>query len=266
MDKFLGDDICNFYQLLDTFFDIVYSMRSIAYLCLMSKSLLLLMASFGQIRALSLREQVVQQIRTAIIEGQLKPGDHIAESSLTEQLGVSRTPVREALILLEQEGLLVSEPNRGSHVRVFTAADVTAIFSMRATLENAAGKACIHNLTDNDHTHLDELIEQQKQHIAEGKTQAVRSVDMAFHRYIIEKSANPLLERFWSEIVAQIAALLYLRAEAMPNYNEYLAISDHTSIVYALRKRDLAALYEVNQRVNTRVAEECLTALEVLRA
>lgn len=222
------------------------------------------MDQFNQIRPISLREQVVRQIRTAIIAGRLKPGDHITESSLTEQLGVSRTPVREALILLEREGLVVSELNRGSYVRAFTQEDVTAIFTMRATLETAAGEACIESLTDADYTHLDELIEQQKRHISDGSVQEVRAVDMAFHRYLIEKSENPLLQRFWSEIVAQIAALLYLRAEAIQDYNEYLAISDHSSIVYAYRKRDLEELRTVNVRINSRVAKECRQAVAML--
>ena len=93
-----------------------------------------------KIHPVSLRDQVVDQIRTAIIQGQLKPGDHIVKQDLTDLLGVSRTPVREALLLLEQEGLVTSIPNRGFFVRVFTEQDVEHIFSMRTTLENFAGE------------------------------------------------------------------------------------------------------------------------------
>src|SRR3954471_5557932 len=96
--------------------------------------------ALSQIRTVSLREQVVQQIRTAIIEGRIKPNDHLTEMTLTEQLGVSRTPIREALILLEREGLVIAAPNRGCFVRAFSEQDVDEVFSMRATLENLAGK------------------------------------------------------------------------------------------------------------------------------
>lgn len=222
------------------------------------------MQNFSRIQPISLREQVVQQIRTAIIEGQLKPGDHIVEASLTDQLGVSRTPVREALILLEREGLVVSEANRGSYVRAYTLDDVTHIFSMRVTLENATGEACIDTLTEDDHAYLDSLIEQQKLYIPAGNPKEIRSVDVLFHRFLVEKSENPLINRFWSEIVAQIAALLNIRAAAIPDYNEYLAISDHTSIVVAYRQRDLEALKAANKRINDRVASECRTAIEML--
>ncbi|MCA9895145.1 MAG: GntR family transcriptional regulator [Anaerolineae bacterium] len=222
------------------------------------------MQSFSRIQPISLREQVVQQIRTAIIEGQLKPGDHIVESSLTDQLGVSRTPVREALILLEREGLVVSEANRGSFVRAFTLEDVSNIFSMRVALENATGEACIDKLEDDDYAYLDNLIERQKVHITAGNHKEIRSIDVKFHRFLVEKSENPLINRFWSEIVAQIAALLNIRAEAIPDYNEYLAISDHTSIVVAYRQRDLDALKAANKRINDRVASECRLAIEML--
>jgi DNA-binding GntR family transcriptional regulator len=213
--------------------------------------------AFSQIRSVSLREQVVDQIRTAIIEGRLKPNDHVVEQVLTQQLGVSRTPVREALILLEREGLLVASRNRGSFVRVFTQEDVVNIFSMRTTLENFAGELIIHNLTPADHDHLDATIERQRHFIEQGDYKNVRSTDMAFHRFLIERSEHPLLSRSWAELVAQIAALLYVRAEAIPDYDEYLAIRDHQAIVTAYRQRDLEALRAVNKRINERVAAEC---------
>jgi len=219
-------------------------------------------SAFLQIRSVSLREQVVDQIRTAIIEGRLKPNDHIVEQALTEQLGVSRTPVREALILLEREGLLVASRNRGCFVRLFTQEDVKSIFSMRTALENFAGELIIERLGSDDHDHLQTTIERQRGFIEQRDFKNVRSTDMAFHRFIIETSGHPLLIRSWSELVAQIAALLYVRAEAIPDYDEYLAIRDHQAIVDAYRKRDLDLLRTVNKRINERVAGECCRGLE----
>jgi DNA-binding GntR family transcriptional regulator len=221
----------------------------------------LTLSSFSQIRSISLREQVVDQIRTAIIEGRLKPNDHVVEQSLTEQLGVSRTPVREALILLEREGLLVASRNRGCFVRVFTPEDVRAIFSMRTVLENFAGELIIDRLTSDDHAQMQASIELQQRYIKNGDFKNVRSTDMAFHRYLIEMSEHPLLMRSWSELVAQIAALLYVRAEAIPDYDEYLAIRDHQAIVDAYRQRDIQQLQAVNKRINERVAGECCLGL-----
>ena len=215
------------------------------------------MSTFSQIRSISLREEVVEQIRTAIIEGRLKPNDHIVEQVFTQHLGVSRTPVREALILLEREGLVVASRNRGCFVRAFTEEDVDSIFSMRTALENFAGELIIEQLDESDYAYLEGAIEKQRQFIEAQDFKNVRSTDMAFHKYLITRSKHPLLKRNWDEIVAQIAALLYVRAEAIPNYDEYLAIRDHQAIADAYRKRDLNLLGAVNKRINERVAGEC---------
>jgi len=215
------------------------------------------MNSFVQIKAVSLRERVVAQVRSAIIEGRLKPGDHIVEGTLTLQLGVSRTPVREALILLEREGLVYSEPHKGSFVRAFDEADVAAIFSMRTTLENFAAERALPVLTDKDLHHLDDLIAQQERAIREEQFGQVRAKDMAFHAYLVGRAEHPLLERAWGELVAQIASLLYLRAEAVPDYDETRAIREHRAILDALRGGDLEGVKALNEGINGRVAAEC---------
>ncbi len=215
------------------------------------------MPRLSHVRPLSLREQVVEQIRNAIIEGRLNLGDRITEIGLTEELGVSRTPVREALILLEREGLIVSAPNRSNMVRSFTERDVGDIFSMRTALENFAGELSIDRLEAADMQHLAAAIEAQKQAIHQRDLQAVRRVDMAFHRYLVERSEHPLLIRQWTEIVAQIASLLYLRAEAITDYDELQSINDHKAIVQAYQTHNLDALRILNTQINQRVAGEC---------
>ncbi len=215
------------------------------------------MSAFSTISPVNLRDEVVAQVRTAIIEGRLKPGGHLAETALTKQLGVSRTPVREALILLEREGLVVAEPNRGVFVRVFREGDVDAIFSMRTTLENFAAERVIDDLTQRDFEQLEQLTEEQKAFIEQSDFKGVRTTDMAFHQYLIERADHPLLARAWGELVAQIAAVLYLRAEAIPNYDETMATSDHKAILEAFREGDLEAVKAHHGRINKRVASEC---------
>jgi DNA-binding GntR family transcriptional regulator len=224
------------------------------------------MIVFSQIRALNLREQVAEQVRTAIIEGRLKPNDHITEATLTEQLGVSRTPVREALILLEREELVVSIPNRGFFVRAFDEQGISALFSMRITLENFAAELVIDKLTPEDFVQLTLLIERQAFFIEQDDFKRVRSADMAFHQYLVSASKHPLLMRNWEEIVAQVAAVLYLRAEGNPEVDEHRAISDHQSIVDAYRERSLERIKSENRRINHRVEQQCIEALRTLQA
>ncbi len=215
------------------------------------------MTFLSQIRPINLREQVVQQIRTAIIEGRIKPNDHITEATLTEQLGVSRTPVREALILLEREGLVVAAPNRGCFVRAFNAQDIGEVFSMRTTLENFAGQLIIGELQAADFDHLYGVIEKQRLAIEREDFKQVRSIDMGFHQYLVTKSNHDLLIRNWTAIVAQIAAVLYLRADAIANFDEYQSIKDHTAIVESYQQHDLNRLTTLNTQINLRVAAEC---------
>lgn len=220
------------------------------------------MKFLSQIQPISLREQVVEQVRTAIIEGRLRPHDHITEAILTEQLGVSRTPVREALILLEREGLVVFAPNRGAFVRAFTADDVKDIFTMRTALENLAAECNIDRLGESDFKRLEGLIEQQRNAIERGDMNSAHSIDIEFHRVLVHGSGNRLLIRSWEEIVAQIAALLYIRSESYPDYDEHRAVRDHQEIVRAYRARDLAAVQTANRRINEQAVQECLQSLE----
>jgi len=219
------------------------------------------MTFLTEIRAINLREQVAQQIRAAIIEGQIKPNDHITETTLTEQLGVSRTPVREALILLEREGLVIAAPNRGCFVRAFTQKDVEEIFTMRVALENLAARINVGQFHEVDYQHLYESIRSQRAVIERNDFKQLRAIDMAFHEYLIRRTKHSLLIRNWTEIVAQVAAVLYLRAEAIPDYDEYQSIRDHTAIVESYQARNLEHLTKLNEQINQRVAQECKQAV-----
>ena len=219
--------------------------------------------TFYLVPNVKLRDNVVNQIRLAIIEGRLNPGDHVTEALLSEQMGVSRTPVREALILLEREGLIVALPNRGFYVREYTVEDVGHIFSMRIVLENYAAELNINRLTQHDFDQLDELIERQRLAILANDLKLVRSIDMDFHRYIVAHSRHPLLLRNWTEFVAQIAALLYLRAESV-EYDEMLVIGDHVRILDGYKRRDLEEVQRANREINNRVCGECVIAVRKL--
>ena len=214
---------------------------------------------------MTLRDQVIEQIRTAIIEGRLRPGDHIVEASITEQMQVSRTPVREALILLEQQSLVVSYPNRGYFVQAFTEEDVREIFSMRANLENFAAELNIDRFTEDDFLTLEGMIARQKAAIETGDSKHVRGIDMGVHRYSVSFSGHSRLLRSWSEQVAQVAALLHLRAEGF-EYDEMRAAEDHMLIVDGYRTRDLDAVRRHNNAINVRVSGECQRAIQVLGA
>ena len=111
----------------------------------------------------TLSEAVATQIREAIIMGKFRPGERLAEPVLAVQLGVSRSPLREALHTLEAEGLVSSQANRGTYVWEPAEADVDEILSLRTMVECLAAEWAIHRMTENDFAELKELIEQQQQ-------------------------------------------------------------------------------------------------------
>lgn len=225
------------------------------------------MSRLSTIRPVTLRQQVTDQIRAAIIEGELKPNDHITETSLTEKLGVSRVPVREALILLESEGLIVSIPNRGNFVRAFEEKDVDEVLSMRTMLESFAAEILIGTLTATDFRHLRRLINDITQAIGEQSFSTARRIDMTLHTYLIERTEHSLLIKNWTQLVAQIAALLHIRHLAIPDYPELTATrDDHLAMVEALEKRDLPLVQQLHRAINLRVAAECKRALRQYRS
>lgn len=220
------------------------------------------MKNLSTIRPITLRDQIVEQVRNAIIEGELKPTDHITEAELTARLGVSRTPVREALILLEAEGLVVFQPNRGSFVRAFDADGVDEVFSMRTTLENFAAELLVGHLAQADFDHLGELVQQISDALRLRQFSAARRLDMAFHQYLIERTGHSILIRAWKQLVAQIALLLHMRLQILPHYPELeTAQTDHDRILRDYRAADLDAIRATNRAVNARVAAELKTAL-----
>lgn len=89
-------------------------------------------------------------IRSAIVEGRLEPGQRLKEEELARELGISRTPVREALLVLQTEGLIDASPNRGASVRAYEAADLDDLYLLRALLESFAARLAATRITDGE--------------------------------------------------------------------------------------------------------------------
>ncbi|HAA47289.1 MAG TPA: hypothetical protein DCE03_02200, partial [Synergistaceae bacterium] len=103
------------------------------------------------------RMVVYETLREAIFRKELKPGDKLVENDLAEKLDVSRTPVREALRMLESEGLIERNPRKGLFVKGFTAEDVMEIYSIRQALEALAIRICCQRITEDEVAELKDL-------------------------------------------------------------------------------------------------------------
>lgn len=204
----------------------------------------------------SLADEVAAQLRQAIIEGRVPPGEHLAESSLATQLGVSRSPVREALRLLEREGLVLALPNRGSFVRQFTAHDVEEIFSLRVAIESLAAEWAVEHLKEDDLQELERLLEVQREAAAQGDIRHLNEVDVAFHEYICRQSGHSRVMQIWEGIRSQCLVLFHLRLRTYPDYVPQTVLSDHAQFLQAFRERDLATVLALHREVNRRVVRE----------
>jgi DNA-binding GntR family transcriptional regulator len=199
-------------------------------------------------------------IREAIVSGGLTPGTHLKESNLAAQMSVSRSPVREALRQLEQEGLVVIIPNQGCYVRDFDPEDIREIFTLRAALETLACEIVLEDgkLQSADLAQLEGLIEQQMRAIEKQDLTHLTELDMTFHEFVCSKAGFERLLKMWRSLRSQMEALFNRRFQAMPDYLPATVSIDHAAILDALRRRDMDELARLHREINTRVARECV--------
>jgi len=210
----------------------------------------------------TLRTEVVDILRDAIVSGQLRPGEHLKENTVAAQLAVSRSPVREAFRQLEQEGLIVSIANQGSFVISFDEVDIREIFTLRAMLEGLACEIVLKEgpLQPADLAQLDSYVERQRAAIRAGDYHLLTNLDMQFHEYICRKAGFERLLKMWQGLRAQIQILFFQRFEALVEGREAVE-TDHATIMEALRQGDLARFSLINREINDRVAQECIQVL-----
>jgi DNA-binding GntR family transcriptional regulator len=220
----------------------------------------------GSLKAITLRDQVYEQIRMAILERRLKPGDHLREQELTKLLNVSRTPLREALGLLERDGLLANHPNRGWFVTKFDPADIEEIFAVRSALENLAADLMIDRLTEDQYAELEALITEQERAIQSNLASLRSALDLKFHQRLVELANNKRLLQMWQNIAIQCSMAFNYHTITMPDYDHMQGIRDHTAILDAIRSGKAANVHAVNNEINARVARQCVAGYLAVEA
>ena len=142
---------------------------------------------------LPLREVVFKTLRSAIVRGELSPGERLLEITLAKKLGVSRTPVREAIRMLELEGFVVMIPRRGAEVATITVEDLIDALEVRAALEELAACLASQRIDDAGKERLMEACLSFERAVGEGKVQEIVDADVAFHNVIMELTKNKKL-------------------------------------------------------------------------
>ena len=157
--------------------------------------------SFTRKNLLPLRDEIAADIRRAILARELTSGSRIFEGQVAEQMGVSRVPVREALALLEQEGLVVRKPNRGVFVASLSAEEFSELFTLRAALEEFAIERAQRWATDEEFTQLEEWFVRLQDALERGDAVAAFEADMSFHRQLVLAAHHRLLLEHWDQII-----------------------------------------------------------------
>lgn len=191
----------------------------------------------------SMRQRATEALRAAIVSGRLRPGDRLKETELSEQLGISRAPVREALRQLEHEGLVISLPYRATEVLGISQEEIAEVLvPIRLTLETFAFRRALDLLTAEDFGALEELVQTMRQAADSGDLTALAEADVRFHELVIERSGQQHCLQIWRSIQPRVRA--YFRRDA-PIHSRLDEIADeHEELLAVLRDGDEAEVLE----------------------
>ena len=185
-----------------------------------------------------LREVVCETLRDAIRKGKLKPGERLMESQLAEDLGVSRTPVREAIRKLELEGYVIMMPRRGTYVANLSIRDVNEVFEIRTSLDSLASGLAAERITDEELERLQRLLVAIGGYIEENDMDKIVECDTEFHDLLYQASRNSRLVGIIFNLREQLTRF---RSTSMAFPGRLKAtLEEHRRIVEAIAQGDVA--------------------------
>lgn len=194
----------------------------------------------------SLHEELADILREMIVDCQLTPGDRINEKKLTEQFGVSRTPLREALKVLSKEGLIQLNVNRGAIVAPVTLSDLQEVFPVLAALEGAAGELACEKISDREIQSIRKAQTRMEQAYDAGDLNTYFRYNQEIHQRILDAADNPTLASHHRSLYGRVQ-----RARFMANLSDerwQSAVEEHKEILSALEQRDGARLSVILRR------------------
>lgn len=192
---------------------------------------------------LPLRDVVFQTLREAIFKGELKPGERLMELQLAKRLGVSRTPIREAIRMLELEGLAVTVPRKGAEVARMTEKEMEDVLQIRRALDElAVGLAC-DKMTEEAMGKIYIALKNFEKKTREGDVKATAQADVGFHDAIYQASDNPKLVNMLNNLRGQ---MYRYRVEYLKDQSIYpRLIEEHARIYKGLKQRDKETVVEI---------------------
>lgn len=188
----------------------------------------------------ALAVDIASRLRAAILAGHFGPGEQLREEPIARSMGVSRGPVREALVRLEQEGLVVNRRNRGAFVAQLAAQDLEEVYTLRVAIERLAVQRAVRFVSAAQLGEMDAVVDTMAAYAARGITEReAAELDLGFHDLLYRASNHRRLFDAWANLRPQIHILLLNRNVAHEDFRDYL-VKGHRWIVDALRDRDAA--------------------------
>lgn len=183
-----------------------------------------------------LREIVFEHLREAIINGKLRPGERLMEVQLADDMGVSRTPVREAIRKLELEGLVIMIPRRGAYVADLSIRDVAETFEIRSALESLAAGLAAERITDLEAAEMELILVGIGEAIAANDFKRTVELDEQYHNLVYRASHNERLQQILSNLREQIQRFR-IRTLALPGRANGV-LQEHRCIAEAIAERN----------------------------
>lgn len=184
----------------------------------------------------SLAEEAYLALHRRIVRGQLAPGETLLEPALCEELGISRTPLREALKRLAGEGLVVMPRNRRARVAPIDARELEHLFEVEAGLESLAAGLAAERMTNTELKRLESLQERLERLLAKGDRNAYFELNQRIHGLIVAGARNPVLEETHRGLLGRLERARYLALDRLGRWQE--STEEHREILEALKARD----------------------------
>ncbi len=185
---------------------------------------------------LPLRDVVYNALRDAILRGDMKPGERLMEMHLANKLGVSRTPIREAIHMLEEEGLAITVPRKGAQVAKMSEKDLQDVLEIRDSLDALAVRMACSRMTGDQLERLKETFEEFKVATASNDPRKICQLDEDFHNVIYEMADNPKLEKILLNLREQMYRYRFEYVKGNKTYDQL--IEEHEAIVKGFEKGD----------------------------
>lgn len=206
-----------------------------------------------------LREVVFEALREAILGGTLLPNERLMEVQLAEELGVSRTPVREAIRKLELEGFVVMIPRKGAYVAGISLKDVADVFEIRAALEGLAAGLAAERITEEELEELERILVRKSEAIDQNDLEKLIEIDTQFHEGLYQASRNEKLTQLINNLREQIQRFRATSLSTPGRMRE--ALEEHKKIVEAISERNITRAQELAQEHIENAENSMLEAL-----